>query len=187
MSLELVSVLASVGTFIVIAATAIAALVQLRHLQSSNQLQAMLTINEKWDGAEISRAAHYVDSELPARMAQGDYAASLLAHRRDREQHPEILVCEFWEQIGSMVKYGLIMKKPLLDLCCETVAAQWDRVGMPIAILREASKNPAFFENFEYLAALCKEWIQSHPQGAYPQDMARLPLPVPTPTVRQTL
>jgi|SRR5215469_1782825 len=44
MSLEIVSTAASVATFIVIAATAIAAIVQLRHLRTSNQLAGLLNI-----------------------------------------------------------------------------------------------------------------------------------------------
>jgi hypothetical protein len=40
-SLELWSTLAAVGTFVVIAATAIAAFVQLRHIRRSNQLAGL--------------------------------------------------------------------------------------------------------------------------------------------------
>ncbi|MBV8282486.1 MAG: hypothetical protein JO347_10555, partial [Candidatus Eremiobacteraeota bacterium] len=38
MSLELWSTIAAVGTFVVITATAIAAVIQLRHMRSSNQI-----------------------------------------------------------------------------------------------------------------------------------------------------
>jgi hypothetical protein len=41
MSLEAWSTVASLGTFLVVAATALAALVQLRHLRSSNQIAAI--------------------------------------------------------------------------------------------------------------------------------------------------
>jgi len=41
MSLELVNTLASIGTLLVIAATAIAALAQLRHSRGSNQIIAL--------------------------------------------------------------------------------------------------------------------------------------------------
>lgn len=43
-TLEVLSTAASVGTFVVIGATAIAAVVQLRHLRASNQLQGLLTV-----------------------------------------------------------------------------------------------------------------------------------------------
>jgi len=41
MSLETWSTAASIGTFVVIAATAVAALAQLRHMRSSNQIAAV--------------------------------------------------------------------------------------------------------------------------------------------------
>jgi hypothetical protein len=44
MSFEALSALAAVGTFVVITATAIAAMVQLRHLRTSNQLTGLLNI-----------------------------------------------------------------------------------------------------------------------------------------------
>jgi hypothetical protein len=40
MSLELLNTFATLGTFVVIAGTAIAAIVQLRHARSSNQIAA---------------------------------------------------------------------------------------------------------------------------------------------------
>jgi len=46
MILQVLDTVAALGTFIVIALTAIAALVQLRHLRSSNQLSAMLKLLE---------------------------------------------------------------------------------------------------------------------------------------------
>jgi hypothetical protein len=46
MSFELVNTLATFGTFVVIAATAIAAVVQLRHARSSNQIAALNELRE---------------------------------------------------------------------------------------------------------------------------------------------
>jgi 23S rRNA G2069 N7-methylase RlmK/C1962 C5-methylase RlmI len=46
MTLEFLNTFASFGTFAVIAATAIAALVQLRHARSSNQIAAMNELQE---------------------------------------------------------------------------------------------------------------------------------------------
>ena len=180
---ELISALASVGTFIVIATTAVAALIQLRHLQSSNQLQAMLAINERWDTPEMSIADHFVRTKLPERMKQTDYAESLFVNRRNRRLHPEMFLCDVWEQIGTMVKYSLIQKEPLLDIAGGAISDQWDSLGVPIALLRQRH-GPSLYENFEYLAALSKRWVGEHPRGAYPSGMARLTLPLPTPSLR---
>ena len=47
MTQETLNTVATVGTFIVIAATAIAAVVQLGHLRDQNQLTGLLTVLER--------------------------------------------------------------------------------------------------------------------------------------------
>ena len=178
MSLELISTLAAVGTFVVIATTAVAALIQLRHLPASNPLQAMLAITDTWDGPDVSRAMHYVRSELPARRKLADYQASLFTNRHDRSLHPEMLVLDVWEQIGTLVKYKLILVRPLLDIAGGAISDQWDELAPTIALLRPRT-GPSLFENFEYLAVLSKEWKKAHPDGVYPPGIERLPLPPP--------
>jgi hypothetical protein len=182
MSLELISAVASVGTFIVIGASAVAALIQLRHLQSSNQLHAMLAINDKWSGAEMRKIAQYVRYELPTKIASPEYAASLLKNSRDPDKHPEILLGDLWEQIGTMVKYGFVQEAPFLDLACSQVSANWEVLAPAIGILRH--RNPgvedlAAWENFEFLALRARAWERAHPHGNYPKATQRLGTPKP--------
>ena len=49
MSLELVNTIATMTTAAVIGATAIAALVQLRHLRAANQITALLAVQNELD------------------------------------------------------------------------------------------------------------------------------------------
>jgi hypothetical protein len=177
MSLELISSIASVGSFVVIGASAVAALIQLRHLQSSNQLQAMLAINDRWSGPEMRKIAQYVRYELPERIASQEYATSLLKNSRDSEKHPELLLCDLWEQIGALVKYGFVKEAPFLDLAGGQVTANWEVLAPAIGILRR--RNPdvedlAGWENFEYLAARARAWQRAHPRGNYPKGEQRL-------------
>ena len=65
MSLELVATLASIGTLLVIAATAVAAFVQLRHLSGSNSISALTESREVLESAEFAAAQRFVASELP--------------------------------------------------------------------------------------------------------------------------
>ena len=60
MSLELASTLASIGTFIVITATAAAAIVQLRHLRSSNQIAALTECCEVIASQRFFAARRYI-------------------------------------------------------------------------------------------------------------------------------
>ena len=56
MSRELVNTFATLGTFVVIAATAIAAIVQLRHMRGSNQIVALNELREARETPEFQAA-----------------------------------------------------------------------------------------------------------------------------------
>ena len=68
MSVELVNTIATLGTFVVIAATAIAAIVQLRHMRGSNQITALNKLRETMETPDFQAASHFVASELPAKL-----------------------------------------------------------------------------------------------------------------------
>ncbi len=68
MSFELINSLATFGTFLVIAATAIAALVQLRHSRSSNHIVALNELRETMESAEFRAAQISAFRELPVRL-----------------------------------------------------------------------------------------------------------------------
>lgn len=53
MPLEAWGTIASVGTFVVVAATAIAALVQLGHLRAANQVSALQVWFTAYEGSEL--------------------------------------------------------------------------------------------------------------------------------------
>jgi len=62
MSLEAWSTVASVGTLFVIAATAFAALVQLRHARSSNQIAAVTEMRETIESERFRAARRFMDA-----------------------------------------------------------------------------------------------------------------------------
>jgi hypothetical protein len=68
MSLELANTLATLGTFVVIAATAIAALLQLRHARSSNQIAALNELRETTETPAFLEASHFVQGGLSAKL-----------------------------------------------------------------------------------------------------------------------
>ncbi|HEV2909756.1 MAG TPA: hypothetical protein VGX02_10825, partial [Candidatus Eremiobacteraceae bacterium] len=74
MSLELLSAIAAIGTFVVIAATAVAAIVQLRHLRSSNQISAITGIQETIESPEFEAARRFIHSDLPLLMKEPRFA-----------------------------------------------------------------------------------------------------------------
>jgi hypothetical protein len=180
MSLEAWNTVFAGLTFAVITATAIAALVQLGHLRSSTQLQAWLAVSERWNDAELHKMIVYCRNELPAKVRTAKYQQAMRSGG-ERSEHPEWRLADYWEQIGAMVKYGFIIEGPYLDLASFAVMNSWDLLSPSIGLVRE-HLGPTLYENFEYLAARAKPWIDAHPNGTYPSTMQRLPITIPPPT-----
>jgi len=174
MTLELWNTLFSAATFVVIAITAIAATIQLRHLRASNQLSAFVTMLEDWQKPDMQSWVQYVrGGELAEKLKDPAYVDSLPATRADRVLHPWLHICDYFEQLGSYVKYDLIDKSSYLDVSSTIVRSLYERIEPCIEKLREAAENVAIYENFEYLAVQSVLWIKSHPSGAYPVRVPR--------------
>jgi uncharacterized membrane protein (DUF2068 family) len=82
MSLELVNSLATFGTFLVIAGTAIAAIVQLRHARSSNQIAALNELRELQDKPEFRAAQTFVHTELSSALEIRHFVTTTFTARR---------------------------------------------------------------------------------------------------------
>jgi len=68
MTLELWNTFATFGTFVVIAATAIAALVQLQHLRAGNQINAMLSIGTQYDDKTLREARTLISHKVASAL-----------------------------------------------------------------------------------------------------------------------
>ena len=65
---EAVAAAAQLGTLLVIGGSVIAALVQLRHVQAGNQLQALLSLERDFHAPDLQAALTYVQEHLPERL-----------------------------------------------------------------------------------------------------------------------
>lgn len=176
MTLEALSTAAAVGTFLVIAATAIAALVQLRHLRVSNQLEALLAILSLPYDPVLNESFQFVSHELEAKMRDPEFRRELEASRVDRKIHRELQVCDYYERLGSIVKNGLIPEELYFDN--STPEQYWRLLSQVIAIRRRV-RGPVAYDNFEYLIARSRKYDRRHPNGTYPPDMARVEIEDP--------
>ena len=174
MTAETLSALASVGTFVVIGVTAIAALVQLRHIRAANQLTGLLQYITRWESDAIQSANEFVETQLPERLKDTAFRAGLWQHNPDRREHPELRVADWCEQMGSYIKYGMIAEEQYLDLGGLYVSSMWRQLEEVVAIRRAAANTAAMYENFEFLAARVKVWDQRHSVGNYPRGTTRL-------------
>lgn len=173
MSLELVNTLASLGTFVVIAVTAFAALIQLRHMRASNQLAGLLHTAVVFEDPEFQRKLARLRDEFPAKLKDPTFLDELRQPGSiSRASHPELAIADLWEQTGVYIKYGLVSEEAFIDLAGTTVLGMWNTMVEIVKIRREVAGD-AYYENFEYLASRAIEWQKKHP-NSYPPQTPRL-------------
>ncbi len=180
MSFELVNTLATLGTFVVIAATAIAAIVQLRHTRGSNQIAALSELRETMESREFAAASQFVRAELASKLRDAAFRYQI-ANRNARTDEYGALIAKMsllgnvYEAMGLLVKTGLVEQALVMEMWSKNVLNDWERLAPYIAIRRRATGD-GLYENFEYLAVLAQDWVAAHPKGTYPAGLPRLAL-----------
>jgi hypothetical protein len=183
MSLELVNTLATFGTFLVIAATAIAAIVQLRHARSSNQIAAINELRETENAPDFQAARHFVETQLAAKLqdpafryqvatpdARTDETRSLFAMIR--------AIGNFYEDMGLLVRTGLVDREFIAQSWNANVLVAWESLA-PVTALNRQARGNVIWENFEYLTVLAQDWEAAHAKGTYPAGMRRIKIDYP--------
>lgn len=173
MSLETWNVAATVGTFLVILATAVIALVQLYHIRRANQLSGLLSTFETLQDPSVRELINFVRHDLAERMKDEAFRRSLRDVPIDRRIHPETYLCDIYNHIGSFVRSGLIDEDIYLRTDWYNVILYWGLLKDVIAEGRSANR-PYIFQNFEWLAARAARWQEAHPHGDYPADERRM-------------
>jgi len=184
MSLELLNTVGTLTTIVIVAATAIAALVQLRHLRAGNQINAMLTIGEELGSKEFRDASQLLSQKMSAAM--DDPAFREFNNAVDRGDFPSnpnpghvelrtaaLLVGNAFEELGILVKHGIVDKDVFLDRWRNVVVRNWTRLESSTALGRAATGQDAMWENFEYLAVISEDWMKHH-ASAYPTGVRRM-------------
>jgi hypothetical protein len=175
MSAEWVTAIATAGTFVVIAASAIAALIQLRHMRGSNQIVALTECRETLESPEFREAQRFVSYELPQRLKdpQECRKAAQIPFRGEYEAIGT--VANFFESMGLFVKSGIIDKRIACDFWSYVVTRNWEALSPITSYVRHELDQPALWENFEYMAALSERYQREHPTS-YPNGMAHMPV-----------
>ena len=180
MSLELVNTFATVGTFVVIAATAITAIVQLSHARSSNQIAAINELRETIESPEFQAAQHFVMGELPARVRDPAFRHQYFDPSvRTDESWLQIAkvnrVGNFFETLGTLVKAGMVDRELALDVWSGNIARGWELLA-PVTAIARRREGAGLWENFEYITVLAQDWLKKHAGGTYPPGLRRIDL-----------
>lgn len=179
MSLEQLNSIATLGTFVVIAATAIVALFQLRHSRGHTQLGALTEVQRAFHAPEYIAALSFVLGPLARQWEEPEFRYQL-THRgaRSPQNQPQIqqamLVGNTYELLGLFVWRKLIDRELALDLYAANGLKAWNKLADVCAALRRDDHGA--WENFEYFVVLGEDWKAAHPHGAFPPGARRFPL-----------
>jgi len=173
------SAIAEAGTLVVILISVVAAVIQLRHIRTGNQLQALLSLEHDFRAPELQAALTYVQEHLSQRLEDPAYRRELeTIGFVDPAAHPEMVACNWLNEMGTLVKRELVSEDTFMDLFARLIAHCWRVVSPAIAIMRR-TRGEAQYHDFEYLAARAAQWLERHPAGRFPRAFTRMPLPDP--------
>ena len=177
MSLELWSVIASVGTFVVITATAVAAVLQLGHMRAANKVTYIQAFFHEFEGPELREGFEFVRKYLAARLEDPVFRNELRSGFPDRATHPEIAICNFFDQWGLYYRDGVIDGESFMRVNAQVIANYWGRLEPVVALIATMTGgvNRAF-EQFEFLTVRARKWLARHPDGNYPSGAERIPV-----------
>ena len=173
MTAEWISAVAAAGTFLVILASELAALEQMRHMRGSNQIVALTECRETMESAEFGDALTFVSYELPKRLNDPAEAQRLLIIPFVDEYRAIGTVGNFFESMGVFAKNGIIDKDIACDVWSSVVMRNWEALAPVIEYLRGKTSD-SLWENFEYLAVLASQFAVTHP-STYPRGFPRMP------------
>jgi len=176
MSPEFWNTFASTGTFVVIGVTAIVAFIQLRHLRSANQVAAVQTFFMTYEGAELSEAFKFVRNQLSERLEDPAFRNELRSGQFDRFHHPEIQVCNFFDQWGAYYRNRVIDRPTFMQLNGQLVAQFWKKLEPVVSLVADPVNGNTSFQQFEYLTVEARRWLKIHPTGDFPKNTPRIPL-----------
>jgi len=176
MNWEELSAVSTFLTLIVIAATAIAAVLQLRHMRAGNAITGFLGMMDRWAGRE-GRAMqnHVFGGELERRLTDPQYRETLNRGQVDRLSHPEVAYLDFWESLGMFVKLGYFPEDAVFESGGPMAIMAWEKLKPVIAIIRR-KRGPQAYDNFEYLVSRALMWEAAHPEGYFPRRAPHLPV-----------
>jgi hypothetical protein len=176
---EWLTAIGTIGTCVVIGATALAALVQVHHQRAANRLEAILALDEHFRDPDLQAALVYVQTELPRKLEEAAYRDEL-SHRGfiDPRSHPELLLCNWFNKMAILVRHDVVSEDVFMDMFARLIAYYWELLAPAIVLMRR-SRGTGEYHNFEYLAYRAKGWLAVHGAGQFPKGLHRRELDDP--------
>ncbi len=177
MSSEALQTFATLLTPAIIGATAIAALIQLRHIRASNELTAFNEAMELWYSPAVQAGFKFIQRDLKEKMEDPQFRRELdTSGVVDHSTHPDLNVCDFFDNVGAMISLGMLREDVILHPAGQLIDNLWTTLSPTIAIMRR-KRGLQMYVSLEYLANRAKVWQIRYPQGFQKHAWDRLPNP----------
>lgn len=145
-------------------------------MRASNQLGALLGLKEEFHSDDLQGSFRFVQSELVYKLREKAYRAELeRIGFIDARMHLEVNVLNWFNELGALLKNGLVEEMTFMDLFARLAVQYWEMLAPAVAILRRR-RGASQYHSFEYLAIRARKWLSDHPQGSFPPGMNRIPL-----------
>lgn len=179
MTAEWLTAIATLGTFVVIAASAAAALLQIRHMRNGNQLSVFSEFRHHLESEEFRAAFRFAVTEFPQRADDPQFRRDLLTG--DSQPWLEMReLLNYLDYTGALVKNRMVDRTLACDLFYFQVVRTWESLA-PLISTQRARTGYRTWEDFEYLYLECLRFRKRYPDGTFPQAYGAAPLPPPWP------
>ena len=158
MTWEAISTTATVVTTLVIAATAIAAIIQIRQLKLATQLEGFLALHREYGSPEMYAVREYVKNELPKRLGDASYREELEKGGAFTATHPELILGNFWEKVGGLVSTGLLDPNLYLEMGAYRAIEAWEQLTEVIELRRRS--EPLQWAGFDHIVKLSRAYLE---------------------------
>ncbi|MBV8284031.1 MAG: hypothetical protein JO175_05225 [Candidatus Eremiobacteraeota bacterium] len=143
--------IASIGTLLVFVISAFLALRQFRANAHTNQLAALQAVSNHYSGTDFQDWFDFAMNKLPDKWKDPAFREGLRADPIDRKAHPEVMLANWYEDIGIQIKYGVVDEEPVIEYLRDGPTRAWHALKPMIEFYRQiwGAWN---FRNFEHLA-----------------------------------
>jgi hypothetical protein len=173
---EWVTAIATVFTALVIAASAVAALLQIRHMRKSNEIDIIDKWTQTIESPQFEQARWFVTRELQQILSDPERVRTLSWNPLPAELSQTRVICNHFESVGAFVKLGSVDARIACELWAYVVLDCWRAIAPLTALVRRRIGRDAVWENFEYLAVLAEQHLKTNPGGTYPAGASRMPV-----------
>lgn len=165
----------SAATPFVVGVTAYAALRQIRHMRSGNQVAALLPMTEKYQSSAIQASMSYVLTSLRSDLESAEVRAGIVATPMTGPARNALALFNFYETLGALVTAGTLDLELVLRYF--TLPSDVWEAGADFIALSRRDSRPEVFENFEALVAMERAYAKVHGTSRYPRHLPHIDAP----------